>query len=138
MSIVPIIIVLLIVMQAGNLGLFYYFWERLQQSKEPVDPVAVQGTSHDDILVDLDERLYILECISQENEHCVQRMVNRVNDLTRIQANQTLEIKRLLRREHAPLRFGIEPRSPELLSSPTPDPHALLGGLHAQQSRFDP
>jgi len=129
MSIV-LIIVLLIVVQAGNLGLFYYFWDRLQQSKEPVDPVAVQGTPPDEILVDFDERVYILECISQENEHCVQRMVNRVTDLTRIQANQSLEIKRLLRREHAPLRFGIEPRSPGLLSSPTPDPHALLGGLY--------
>ncbi len=128
MSIV-LIIVLLIVVQVGNLGLFYYFWDHLQQSKEPVDPVAVQGTSHDEILVDFDERLYILECISQENEHCVQRMVNRVNDLTQIQANQTLEIKRLLRREHAPLRFGIEPRPPQLLASPTLDPHALLGGL---------
>ena len=60
MSIV-LIIVLLIVVQVGNLGLFYYFWDHLQQSKEPVDPVAVQGTSQDEILVDFDERLYILE-----------------------------------------------------------------------------
>ena len=130
-----LLIVLLIVVQVGNLGLFYYFWDHLQQSKESVDSVAVQGTPPDETLVDFDERVYILECISQENEHCVQRMVNRVNDLTQIQANQSLEIKRLLRREHAPLRFGIEPRSPELLSSPTPDPHALLGGLHTLTPR---
>lgn len=134
MSIV-LIIVLLIVMQAGNLGLFYYFWHHLQQSKEPVDPVAVEDTAQDDILTVFDQRFYILESISQENERYVQRMTHKVNDLTQIQANQSLEIKRLLRREHAPLRFGIEPRSPELLSGPTPDPHALLGGLHTPTPR---
>ena len=122
-------IVLLIVMQAGNLGLFYYFWHHLQQIKESLDPVAVEDTAQDDILGALEQRLDLLESISQENERYVQRIANSVNDLTEIHAHQSLEIKRLLRREHAPLRFGIEPRSPGLLSSPTPDPHALLGDL---------
>ncbi len=130
MSIVPIIIVLLIAMQAGNLGLFYFFWHHLQQSREPVDPVAVQDTEQDDVLVAFDQRLGTLERISQVYEHSFQRMTNRVNDVTQIQANQSLEIKRLLRWEHAPFLFGIEPRSPELLSSPTPDHHALLDGPH--------
>ena len=130
MSIVPIIIVLLAVMQAGNLGLFYFLWHHLQQSKEPVDPIAVQEPEQDDVLAAFDQRLRTLERICQGYEHSFHRMTNRVNDVTQIQANQSLEIKRLLRREHTPLRFGIEPRSPELLSSPTPDHHALLDGPH--------
>lgn len=129
MSIV-LFIVLLIVMQAGNLGLFYYFWHDLQQIKEPVAPVVVEDTTQDDLMDAFEQRLDLLESISQENKRYVQRMMDSVNDLTQIQANQAFEIKRLLRRKHVPLRFGIEPRPPALLSSPTLDPHALLVGLH--------
>jgi hypothetical protein len=108
-------------------GLCLFFLNNLRKLQDQLAPLAEQVVAHTPALEHLDQRLHAFEGIPQRQDAALRKMTASVEALTDLQTRQSLEIKRLLRREHVPLRFGIEPREPVPLSVPTPDRHTLLG-----------
>jgi len=122
---IALLLSLLALLLGGGLSLF--FLNNLRKLQEQVGPLAEQVAAHAPTIEHLDQRLYAFEGIPQRQDAALRKMMESVDALTELQTRQSLEIKRLLRRERVPLRFGIEPREPVPLSVPTPDRHTLLG-----------
>lgn len=117
---------LLVAMLGAGMGLF--FWRYVTNLKEQIDILEAKYEPQDQALDALDQRMHSLHAKSRNHEEALRDITDTVDHVIQVQTNQSREIVRLFRREQIPLRFGIEPKNPTVLATPTPKTFTLIHG----------
>ncbi|MFQ5569508.1 MAG: hypothetical protein ACE5G0_07520 [Rhodothermales bacterium] len=112
----------------GGTGFSTFFWMYTRDLKAEMHQLRNRLQTQDKSLAVFDQRVQDFKLVSQRYEASFRRIAEAVDNVSLIQNEQSLEIKRLHRRKLEPLLLGIEPRTPDLIPVPNPRKRNLAEG----------